>query len=445
MILRKGRGSFKEGRLMNFHKNLIIGISITILLLSASISMKSMAGAPIARDFIVYQGAQDQITPSTAFNPVQKEYMVAWSNDRPGNDDIYARRLSAHGRQIGEWFAVAAGVGFERRNPDITYNSALGEYLVVWEEEPHGGYLRINGMRVANNGQLIPPVLEISSGPALKNCQKPSVAYSSSSDTYLVVWESLVSGAFYSTVEGQLLSSSGASQGANFQLSEAIGGGIGFSDGNPDLTYNRSRNEFLAVFERTYDSKAVKDIYGRLVTGSGTPLDGAAKVISGTSDDKLNPAAAAIPTVAHEGKFFVAWESQYSAGNNDIYGKRFKHDLSGDGIILWLSGSQKSDWAPAVAADEYADRFLIAWSQPADVLATSQIFATYVSQSDDNLGDDIPVGGYQTGFSASNPAISAGLPGDFLVTFQDTAFTASDSDIFGQILGLRQYIPLAVR
>lgn len=429
---------------MNFNKSLIIGTSITLILVASAFSMSSNAGVPIAREFIVYQGEQDQETPTATFNPIHNEYMVAWKSEGPGNG-IYARRLSAHGRPSGEWFAVVAGAGFMRREPDIAFNAVLGEYLIVWEEEPTGDYLRIYGIRVSNNGQLIPPVIEISSGPALKNCQKPSVAYSSTSDTYLVVWESLVSGASYSTIEGQLLSSSGIPQGSNFLLSEPIGSGISFSDSNPDLTYNRSRNEFLAVFERIYDSKGVQDIYGRLVTGTGMPLEAAADVISATPDDQLNPAAAGIPTVPHEGKFFVAWESQYSPGNNDIFGKRFLHDLSGDGIILSLSNSSKSDVHPAVAADEYADRFLIGWSQPAEILATSQIFATYVSQSNDNLGEDIPVGGYQTGLSAYYPTISAGLPGDFLVTFTDMAPGASDSDIFGQILGLRQYIPLTIR
>jgi hypothetical protein len=428
---------------MNFQRYFLSGI--ILILLICIFPGRTSAGSPIALDFIIFQGEQDQVTPSAAYNPNEKEYLVVWSNDRPGNDDIYARRLSAHGKQIGEWISIAAGAGFERRNPDIAFNSAREEFLVVWEEEPHVGYLRIQGIRVSKTGQLIPPVIEISAGLALKNCQLPSVAYASTSDTYLVVWESLVSGAFYSTIEGKLLSSSGNPQGSNFQLSEPISGPPAFSDQNPDLTYNRSRNEFLAVFERTYDSKGVKDIYGRLVTGNGNPLNSSAEPISGTADDKLNPSVAAIPTVLHEGKYFVAWESQYSPGNNNIFGKRFTHDLSGDGIILMLSGSQKSDWAPAVAADEYSDQFLVAWSQPSDSLAASRIYARYVSQNDDDLDADIAIGGYQTGLFSSDPAVSADLPGDFLLAFKDTSQGASDSDIFGQLLGNRQYIPLVVR
>jgi len=60
----------------------------------------------------------------------------------------------------------------------------------------------------------------------------------------------------------------------------------------------------------------------------------------------------------------------------------FKHDLSGDGIILMLSGSKKSDWTPAVAADEFFDLFLVAWSQPSESLTASQIYARYASQNE---------------------------------------------------------------
>jgi len=146
---------------------------VLVLLLCLNPGLTS-TGSPSARDFIIYQGEYDQVTPSTAYNPNEKEYLVVWSNDRPGNDDIYARRLSAHGKQIGEWISIAAGAGFERRNPDIAFNSAREEFLVVWEEEPHAGYLRIQGIRVSKSGQLIPPVIEISTGSALKNCQVPA-------------------------------------------------------------------------------------------------------------------------------------------------------------------------------------------------------------------------------------------------------------------------------
>ena len=45
-----------------------------------------------------------------------------------------------------------------------------------------------------------------------------------------------------------------------------------FSHSAPALAYNRARNEFLVVWERYDGGASLTDIYGRLVTGNGQPL-----------------------------------------------------------------------------------------------------------------------------------------------------------------------------
>jgi hypothetical protein len=59
---------------MNFQKYFLGGI-VLILLISV-LPGGTSAGSPIARDFIIYQGEQDQVTPSAAYNPNEKEYLV---------------------------------------------------------------------------------------------------------------------------------------------------------------------------------------------------------------------------------------------------------------------------------------------------------------------------------------------------------------------------------
>ena len=418
---------------------------MALLLLVLSLPKFTIAGSPVARDFIIYQGEQDQVTPAVAYNPILMNYLVVWSNDRPGNDDIYARRLSAHGKHLRPWFSIAAGTGFERRNPDVAFNDALDEFLVVWEEEPHAGYITIRGIRVSKYGELIPPVIEISSGPALKNCQKPSVAYASTSDKYLVVWQNMVLGGIHSTIEVQVISSSGVPDGGNLSLSATSGSSI--SDSNPDVAYNRSHNEYLVVWERVNQNimPVDADLYGRLVSGNGAPQGPAAESISSEKDDQLNPTVAAIPTVPGEGKYFVAWESLYAPGNMNIYGKRLTHDLSSDSFIWMLSTSLLDDSNPSVAADEHSDQFLIAWSQPWGSGSNSQISVRYFPQETNTQGDSFQIGGYQTGMYSSQPATVAGTSGDFLVAFSDLTLGLPDKDIFGQLLGNRQYIPLTIR
>ena len=50
---------------MNFQRYLLSGI-VLVLLLCINQGPTS-AGSPISRDFIIYQGEQDQVTPSAAY------------------------------------------------------------------------------------------------------------------------------------------------------------------------------------------------------------------------------------------------------------------------------------------------------------------------------------------------------------------------------------------
>ena len=71
--------------------------------------------------------------PSVAYSSDRQEYLVVWYNDRPGNDDIRAQRVSKNGTLVGGPFYVSAGAGADRRYPTVAYNSKNGQYLVVWE------------------------------------------------------------------------------------------------------------------------------------------------------------------------------------------------------------------------------------------------------------------------------------------------------------------------
>ena len=254
----------------------------------------------------------------------------------------------------------------------------------------------------------------------------------------------MVFGGLNSFIEAQMISSGGAPDGANFSLSSVSSPGT--SDSNPDVAYNRSHNEYLAVFEREYQNlpQVDTDLYGRLVSPSGIPIGAAPQIIYGDNVDQANPSVAAIPTTPGNGKYFIAWESLYAPGNINIYGRRFSRDLAADGLIRMLSNSLGNESHPAVAADEHTDRFLIAWSQPWGGASNSQIYAQYFPQDDEILGESFPLGGSLTGLYSDETAVSSGLPGDFLLAYRDTGMGKADSDIFGQILGIRRYIPLVI-
>ena len=104
--------------------------------ISAGASAAAAAnGAPIGQQFVISGDPEQEVYPSVAYNSQRQEYLVVWSNDRPGNDDIRAQRLSKNGALIGGSFYISAGSGADRRYPDVAYNTQQDQYLVVSVDE----------------------------------------------------------------------------------------------------------------------------------------------------------------------------------------------------------------------------------------------------------------------------------------------------------------------
>ena len=164
-------------------------VLLALLLLSPT---TALAGGPVGGELLIADQSVDAVYPALAHNTIWDEYLAVWSNDRPGNDDIYAQLLDRQGAPSGNWRAIAAGTGAERRYPDVTYNPNWNEYLVVWEQENHAsGRISIRGRRVSDSGQGVGPEITISaSGP--RTGTRPRVAHAFTSGTYLVVWLSLI-------------------------------------------------------------------------------------------------------------------------------------------------------------------------------------------------------------------------------------------------------------
>ena len=85
---------------------------------------------------------------------------------------------------------------------------------------------------------------------------------------------------------------------------------------------NRSRNEYLVVWEQEDPGPGDFDIYGRRVQGFGTPMHPESIEIRRGGADQLAPAVAAIPTSPNQGRYLVVWEDHWVPGDIDIHGRR---------------------------------------------------------------------------------------------------------------------------
>ncbi|MCB0038249.1 MAG: hypothetical protein M9936_23890 [Caldilinea sp.] len=396
----------------------------------------SMA-APVGNAMpIVAESTLTELAPAVAYNGDRDEYLVVWYNDRPGNDDIGAQRVDGDGKLLGGPFYIAAGSGVERRNPAVAYSSGQQRYLVVYEHDD-GTYARIYGRIIGGDGQVLGVEFPLSSGAALKNCFTPAIGYASTADTFLIVWQRTVVASTVSDIEAQLANGDGSLSGANFFVQQ---GSSPFSHSAPALAYNRARNEFLVVWAR-YDSGAsLTDIYGRLVTGNGQPLQPTSIEYARMTVSNTKPAVAALPTASPIGQYLIIWELHYAAGDRDIYGRT----AAGDGTPdpgFYLGGANVDESRPAVMGSEGRQIYFAVWQRP-DVapLAFEYIYYRRIEPTGTAIGGDA----WLLGSFAARPALANGGAGDIFVVAEDKPLLA-EQGIYGQLWGDRTYLPAILK
>jgi len=231
-------------------------------------------GKPVGSDFRVSgrKAVRDETSPAVAYNSAANQYLVVWSDSRswtPRGTDIYGRRVGADGKPVGGDFRVCArGATAHEGSPDLAYNPAANQYLVVWMDERNFDTRNrdIYGRRVSAKGEPVGGDFRISGNKATGNEWNAAVSYNSTANRYLVVWaDERNRTARGDDIYGRVVASNGSMVGGDFRVSgsEAIG-----HEWNPAVAHNPKTNRYLVAWQDTRNLVARgHDIYGRRVAG----------------------------------------------------------------------------------------------------------------------------------------------------------------------------------
>jgi hypothetical protein len=411
---------------------LVLGMLVPFLATATAIH----AGVPIGSRFVIRNDASaTEVEPAIAYNSQRGEYLVVWHNEWAANKDIYGQRVAGDGTLVGPWFAISPAGG-DRYNPDVAYDSQHDQYLMVWEDG-----LDVRGRLISATGGFLTGEFLIAEGyVGLDSATNPHVAYASHADQYLVIWQ--YGGSVGSSIQAQAYDWNGAPNGSTFDVVPYTQYASAAPPEQPDLAYNRSRNEHLVVWQQK-PSGGNYDVYGRRVkmTG-GADVLGSAFPIATSVDDEVTPAVAAIPTEPNHGQYLVAWERK-TGFTRDIQAR----PVAGDGsltFIVTLADSPWSEHSPALAGCEGQHRFLATWVWIPVVTppAMMQVQARTLALDGTLLDETTNVSGGQV-FQA---AVSAASGCGFLVAFDDNEVIGiSNRGIYGRVWGSRVYLPLIVR
>jgi hypothetical protein len=439
--------------------------------------------------------AFDASSPDVAYNSREQEYFVVWGAEDSNlglveNEfEIVGQRINAlNGAFLGPPIRLSemgpeGNADYDARDPAVTYNSQLNEYLVVWEGDDDAPGLaesefEIYVQRVAADGREIGSDMRISDmggfGDPDFDAMNPDVVYNSQDNAYLVVWEgdenlgNLVNDEL--EIYGQrLIFNRGVFQelGNDFRLSDMGGIGDQFFDAtHPAVAYNSQNNEYLVVWEGDDNTGGLvnneTEIFAQRIDTFARPLGTNDARISDMGPDGNDNFRASSPAVAYNSQnneYLVVWQGNDNTVSPDmfeIFSQRLNSDgsergdndlpLSDAGLNV-VAGFGATD--PAIDYNDQLNEYLVIWQRetaniglPPNSNGEREIFAQRVSASGAEVGlDDVRLSDMGSdgsrGFDALEPSvIYAGQTNQALVVWQGDDNTGGLVDnkfeIFGQ-------------
>ncbi len=428
--------------------------------------------------------------PAVAYNSTDNEYLVVWhgEDDTPplvyDEHETFGQRLNSTGAEAGDNDVRLSFMGEDELgnayDPAVAYNSTNNEYLVVWEGDD--GFVplvnneyEIWGQRVnAATGALFGPAIRISDmgpdGNANYGAYSPAVAYNSTSNEYLVVWQGDDTTDAESEIYGQRINAAtGAEVGTNdFRISDmGPDGDVAYGAFGPAVAYNSADNQYLVVWYGDDNTAPLVDneyeIFGQRLNATGGGLGANDFRISDMGPDGDTAYDAQDPAVAYDSyanQYLVVWYGDDNTAplvdnESEIFGQR----LAADGAEMGANDFRISDMGPdgdtaydaqdpAVAYNSHDHQFLVVWEGDDDT-------GSLVDNEYEIYGQRLTAGGVGTGtndfrisdmggtgnadYDAANPAVAYdSQTNEYLVVWQGDDNTAplvdGEFEIFGQRL-----------
>lgn len=419
----------------------LIGILVFIGLMASPLPVR--AAKLSAGEFPIANDSLQEVTPSVAYNSQRNYYLVVWSNDRPGNDDLRAQKVSADGSLMGGPFYIVGGSGHDRWKPDITYDSMNDQFLVVWEDYENVGTFKGNSIRarrVSGTGMVLDTNDRIirAKSTTFYTPSEPAVAFSTASNRYLVVWHE-VSHVLPITqnINCQVIRPDGSLEGGVRPIP-----GSTKNHSAPGLAYNRKVNRYMVAWQEYNSTQSWYDVKGQQVQGNGN-LWGSTNTYSYSNDAWQGPVVASLPDERSGKTFAIAWTA-YVAGSWTGYGSVFTDN---DGVKKDSSGAS---WISkylinhiAIAANQRRGTYQMAFQFDKGIMDKLIDIREAKKQfpfKDLHWEEAFTIPGTANDF----PALAVGPAGECLVVWQGQPISATSKNIYGRILPYKtsSYLPL---
>jgi len=354
---------------------------------------------------------------SIAYDTHNNRYLLVYQFDQY----IYGQLKNFDGTPFGDKFVISDSDAIDdRRYPSVAYDSANQKFLVVWTDlrnrettitDIYGQIVNADGTR--NNDNFIV-------SKAVNFQDRPSVAYDSANQRFLVVWQdSRDMESTRSDIYGQIVDAEGNPYGANFVLSNADGG-----QGFPSVAYDSANQRFLVVWSDYRNWKtAGYDIYGQIVKADGNPYCDEL-IISNHVKSQVSPS---VTYDIQNQRFLVVWSDGRGGESTtyDIYGRILDtvgNFYTDDFVISKAVNFQST---PSAAYDSANQKFLVVWSDYRNVkyseleyreIPNSDIYGQIVQGNGNLYGGNLAISDADGGQRSPSVAYNSNIE-NFLVAF----------------------------
>jgi len=143
----------------------------------------------------LYPYLNDRITPSVAYDPVNDRYLVVWAYDSSGNGsnwDIHGVFVNWDGPMPGLHQFFICDWPTQQDMPKVAYSRAEEEFMIVWFTEHPSVPAYISGRRMkASDGTFISTGSDFTISHPAQARVRPEIAYNLAHNEYLVVYDNM--------------------------------------------------------------------------------------------------------------------------------------------------------------------------------------------------------------------------------------------------------------
>ncbi len=365
----------------------------------------------VGKDIPIATRETEEDNPSVSWDGTH--YLVVWQDQRSGQFDIYASRVSPNGEVLDPEGLPISTAPLDQIKPKILWNGTY--YLVVWQDKRDGKNWEIYGSRVTPDGKVLDSNgFPISVGTG--NRGTPVISWNGK--TFFVVWEKENPGLFKWDIYGARITPEGKVLDPE---------GIPIVKAPEDQYFTGiswSGNNYMVVWSDKRSGTSF-DIYGTRISQDGTIMDPKGIVISQAPGDQF------FPSISWNGKVhLVAWMDKRGE-LTAIYGAR----ISPEGIVLDPEGieiASKSPFHALPVVISKGEEFLVVWEEEQKI-TYNDIYAARLNSEGKILNPgEISI---YTGNERQGHASAATDGSRYFVVWKDErAGIPFQGDIYGQFL-----------